>query len=282
MRAVTTIARLTVQEAARRRLLIVFALVTAMLVGLSAWGFDRLAHSAQLTSGELNISLPESLILFMFMFSFVVGLSAVAIASPTVASDLESGVALAVLTRPVRRAEVLLGKWLGLAAVLGGYTAAVCALEFVVVDAVSGFLPPSPVAVFGYLFAEGLVLLTLTLLMSTRLSAMAGGVVGAACFGAAWLAGVVQSLGAVFRISALVTFGKVVRIVLPTDGLWHGAVYYLEPSSYLLPRLGDAGGRGALPFFAQAPPSALYLAWVAVWLIAVLGTAWWSFSRREI
>ena len=281
MRAAITIARLTTQEAARRRLLIVFALLTVLLVGLSAWGFDRLAHSRHLTSGEVAVSLPQALILFMFMFSFVVGLSAVAIASPTVATELESGVALSMLTRPVRRSEVLFGKWLGLAAILGGYTAAVCALEFVVVDAVSGFLPPNPAAVFGYLYAEGLVLLTLTLLMSTRLSAMTGGVLGAACFGAAWLSGVVQALGAFFRISALVTFGKVVRIVLPTDGLWHGAVYYLEPSPYLLQRLGEGDGAGPLPFISTASPTPLYLVWVAVWVGLVLTTAWWSFSRRE-
>ena len=77
----------------------------------------------------------------MFMFSFILALSASAIASPSVSSEVESGVLMTIVTRPVRRTEVLLGKWLGLAALLAGYAAGVCALEFgVVIRWSSGFL----------------------------------------------------------------------------------------------------------------------------------------------
>ena len=40
-----TIAALTIREALRRRLVAAFALITTALVSLSAWGFDRLAHT---------------------------------------------------------------------------------------------------------------------------------------------------------------------------------------------------------------------------------------------
>lgn len=46
-----------------------------------------------------------------------------------------------------------------------------------------------------YIYAEGLLLLVLALLLSTRMSSLAAGVLGIALFGAAWLAGVVGSLG---------------------------------------------------------------------------------------
>src|SRR5262249_3981631 len=66
-----TIAALTIKESVRRRLLLAFVAITAVIVGLSAWGFDRLAHSHSITSGENHVAIPEALILFMFMFSFV-------------------------------------------------------------------------------------------------------------------------------------------------------------------------------------------------------------------
>jgi ABC-type transport system involved in multi-copper enzyme maturation permease subunit len=276
------IARLTVREAMRRKLVAVFVAITVALVSLSAWGFYRLSHTRTITSGEVNVALPQALILFMFMFSFVVALSASAIASPAISTEIESGVLQTVVTRPIRRSQVLVGKWLGLALLVAGYSVTVAALEMAVVDWVSGFLPPNPVAVAVYLFAEGAVLLTLVLLVSTRLSALATGVVGVALFGSAWLAGVVGALGATFNIPALRTVGEVARYVLPTDGLWHGAIYYLEPSSFIAQRVANVTGSGGNPFFALSPPSWPYLTWAAVWFLVVLGAGLLSFERREL
>lgn len=275
-----TIAALTIKEAARRRLLIAFVAISAVVVGLSGWGFDRLNHSASITPGERSLAVPQAVVLFMFMFSFVLALSASAIAGPSISAETESGVLLTIVTRPVRRTEILLGKWFGLAALLAGYAAAVCALEFAVVYWVSGFVPPNPVAVALYLFAEGALLLTLSLLLSTRLPAIAGGVVAVAVFGAGWLAGVVGTLGAAFDITALQTIGHVGRFLIPTDGLWRGAIYSLEPSSFAGLRIAE--GAAGDPFLALSAPSALYLLWVACWFAIVLTAAARSFSLREI
>jgi ABC-type transport system involved in multi-copper enzyme maturation permease subunit len=282
MSPIVTIALITLREAVRRKIVAACAVVTIGLVGLSAWGFDRLSHNASITSGEVNTAIPQALVLFMFMFSFVVALSASAVAAPAVSTEIDSGVLLSILARPVRRSDVLLGKWLGLATVILAYAAVVTGLEVGVVDWVSGFLPPDPVVVAAYLFAEGAILLTVTLLLSTRLSAMATGVVAIALFGAAWLAGVVGSLGTAFKISSLRTIGQVARYVLPTDGLWRGAIYYLEPQSFIAQRVANASQSGANPFFAQSPPTWAYLVWVGVWFLAALTAGLVSFRRREM
>jgi ABC-type transport system involved in multi-copper enzyme maturation permease subunit len=280
MNATLTIAGLTIREAVRRRLLLAFVAITVVIVGLSAWGFDRLSHSTSLTSGESHLAVPQALILFMFMFSFVLALSASAIASPSISSEVESGVLMTIVTRPVRRTDVLLGKWLGLAALLAGYALGVCALEFAVVKWTSGFLPPSPALASLYLFVEGALLLTLALLLSTRMPVIAAGVIGVAVFGAGWLAGVVGTLGMAFNIATLRTVGQVGRILLPTDGVWHAVIYYLEPRSLISSQL--AGGEQRNPFSAQGAPSWPYLLWVACWFLIVLIAAIASFERREL
>jgi ABC-2 type transport system permease protein len=278
--ATLIIARLTIRESVRRWIVAACAAIALCLVALSAWGFDRLSHTHHITSGEVGVAVPQSLILFMFMFSFVVALSASAMASPAISADIESGILYSIVTRPVRRSEILMGKWLGLTAVLLAYSAVVSFLEMAVVDWVSGYLPPNPAAVWAYLFAEGALLLTLALLLSTRISAIAAGVIGIALFGGAWLAGVVGTLGANFDISELETVGQVSRYIFPTDGLWRGAIYYLEPQSFLAQAVAtsDKGN----PFFAQSPPSWAYLLWVAVWFLAVLAAGLFSFQRREL
>jgi ABC-type transport system involved in multi-copper enzyme maturation permease subunit len=279
--ALLVIAGLTMREALRRRLIAAFAAISVALVGLSAWGFDRLSSGSRLTSGEVAEAVPQAFILFMFMFSFIVALSASAIASPAVAAEAESGVLQAVITRPVRRSDVLLGKWLGLAAILAAYSAVVCGLQVAVVYWVSGYLPPDPVAAAVFVFAEGAVLLTLVLLLSTRLSTLAAGVIGVALFGIAWLAGVVGTLGSAFNIAAMHDAGTVTSYLLPTDGLWHAAIWYLEPSAFVAQQAAGGGGQGD-PFFAAGPPSPGYLAWAAVWLAGVLVLGVVSLSRREL
>jgi ABC-type transport system involved in multi-copper enzyme maturation permease subunit len=280
MNATFTIAALTIKEAVRRRLLVAFIAISVVIVGLSAWGFDRLGHAHSLTSGETNLAVPQALILFMFMFSFVLALSASAIASPSISSEVESGVLMTIVTRPIRRSEVLIGKWLGLATLLAGYAAGVCALEFAVVDWTSGFVAPNPVLVTVYLFAEGALLLTLALFLSTRVPVIAAGVIGVAVFGAGWLAGVVGTIGSALNVPALRTVGQIGRFVLPTDGLWHAAVYYLQPSSLIAEHLAEGGRQD--PFYAPGAPSWAYLLWVACWFLILLTAAVASFERREL
>jgi ABC-type transport system involved in multi-copper enzyme maturation permease subunit len=280
--ATLTVAALTIREAIRRRLVGAFAVITVVLVALSAWGFDRLSHSGSLTSGEQRLSEPQALIIFMFMFSFVVALSASAMGSPVIGADAESGILQTIAARPLRRSEILFGKWLGLATVLAGYAAIVSGLEFGAVRIVSGFAPPDPFLVALYLFAEGAVLLSLALVLSVRLSSIAAGVVGIAAFGCAWLAGVVGSLGTTFHISALRDVGSVARFILPTDGLWHGAIYYLEPHWFLVSAVTSIGDRAGDPFFASSAPSVGYLVFVVCWFVVVLGIGTIGFQRKEL
>jgi hypothetical protein len=132
-----------------------------------------------------------------------------------------------------------------------------------------------------YLFAEGLLLLTLALALSTRVPMIAAGVIGVAVFGAGWLAGVVGALGAALHVAALRTVGQVGRFLVPTDGLWHAAIYYLQPPSLIAQHLADGGTRQD-PFFAQGAPSWAYLLWVTCWFVIVLGAGVASFERREL
>ena len=73
---------------------------------------------------EIRIGVSQVLILIAFMFSFVLAMTAAFIGAPAIGGELESGVAQAILARPLRRSDVLLGRWLGSAVVVVGYTVA--------------------------------------------------------------------------------------------------------------------------------------------------------------
>jgi len=281
-----TIARLTLREAARRRLLFALAFLSLAVIGLSAWGFQKIttitSRGEPLTPSEIRLVTSQLLILVMFTFSFVLALSAVFVAAPSVAGELESGIALAILSRPISRSAVVLGKWLGFLVLVVGYTVVAGGLELWVVQRVTGYLPPHPGWLLAYLIGETLVMLTLALCLSTRVPAMTGGVLAAGWFGGTWMCGVVGGIGSAFGNSAIANLGTLSRLLLPTDGLWRGAIYSLEPAAWIASTSAAGPRVSSNPFFVPTPPPASYILWAAFWLVAMLGLAVLSFRTREL
>src|SRR5207247_3379826 len=108
------VARQVVREAARRRLVLALILLTIVVIALTVWGVSRiddLRNAGQpLPDPQKKTIVSQLLILVMFMFSWVLSLAAVFVASPAISGELESGIALAILARPIARAEYVLGK----------------------------------------------------------------------------------------------------------------------------------------------------------------------------
>jgi ABC-type transport system involved in multi-copper enzyme maturation permease subunit len=287
MPPVMVIARLTVQEASRRRLLAALVILTLIVVGFSAWGFQKIttvagSNGQPLQPQEVQLITSQLLIVITFMFSGVLALSAAVVAGPLISSEVESGLLLAMLARPVRRSEVVIGKWLGLAVLIAIYAGGAAFLEMAAVDWATGYVPPHPIQLSLYVGAEGLVLLSLGLALSTRLSGITGGVIALVAWLMAWIGGVVGDIGAGLQNQAVENIGIVTHLLLPTDGLWRGAIYAMEPDA-VLAALRAAGTVGrANPFTAVDPPPLAFLLWVVVWFALMLGTAVWSFRTREI
>jgi ABC-type transport system involved in multi-copper enzyme maturation permease subunit len=281
-RTVAIIAALTLREASRRRVMVALALLTVLLLALSGWGFSRLAAESggTLTSGEARLTASILLNLVMFGFSLIAALGTAFLAGPTLSGETESGIALAVLARPIRRSAFLLGKWLGLVAFGSGFVVLAGLAQCLVVRATVDYWPPEPATALALLAAQTTLLLTLAVLLSTAISPMASGVVAVGLFGTTWVAGVVGAVGASLDNEAIERVGTVSRMLLPTDGLWRGAMHSFQDPSALLEFGGQDGE--AFPFLSAAPLTATYLAWAAVWVAMVWGLAAMSFSRKDL
>jgi ABC-type transport system involved in multi-copper enzyme maturation permease subunit len=185
-----------------------------------------------------------------------------------------------VLARPIRRSAVLLGKWLGLVAFGTGFIVLAGLAQCFVVWATVDYWPPQPAVAFALLAAQTVALLTLAVLLSTAISPMASGVVAVGLFGATWIAGVVGGIGASLGNDAVAHVGTVSRMLLPTDGLWRGAMHAFQDPAALV----EFGGpeAGAFPFLSDASLTATYLGWAALWVAMVWGLAAASFLRKDL
>ena len=280
---IATIARLSLLEALRRRLLWALIGLTVLLVVVTAWAFQRLLEASPLPPDETTLAVSQLLILVAFMFSFVLAMTAVFVGSPAIAGQVESGEALAVLARPIRRADVVLGRWVGFGIVVVAYAVLAGLGEIGAVALTTGYLPPHPLLAAGYVALEGLVLLTLAVLLSTRLGVITGGAIAVVLYGINWVMGVVGAAGAILGNDAIRTAGTISRIVMPTDVAWRGAIASLEPPAALLSSLGRTSVIFAInPFYAAASPPPDQLVYTVVWIVVGLALAIVLFSRREL
>jgi ABC-type transport system involved in multi-copper enzyme maturation permease subunit len=281
-RTVLTIAALTLREAFRRRVVLALTALTVVLLVVSGWGFSRVAaeSGSTLTSGEARLTASIMLNLVMFGFSLIAALGTAFLAGPTLSGETESGIVLAMLARPIRRSAVLLGKWLGLVAFGGGFVVLAGLAQCLVVRWAVDYWPPQPALALALLVAQTVVLLTLALLLSTAISPMASGVVAVGLFGATWIAGVVGAIGGSLGNEAVARVGAISRMLLPTDGLWRGAMRAFQDPTALI-QMGGPDAE-AFPFLSAAPLTVTYVVWAGVWVAMIWSLAAASFLRKDL
>jgi ABC-type transport system involved in multi-copper enzyme maturation permease subunit len=281
--SILIIARLTLREAVRRRILWALVGLTILIVVLTYWAFSRISEVSPVTGPIQQLGVSQVLVMLAFMFSFVLAMTAVFAASPAIGPDIENGLLLAVLARPIRRVDVLLGRWLGLGLILVAYALVAGYLELGAVVLASGYAPVDPVMAPPYLAAESLVLLTLALVFSTRISSVAGGAIAVVAYGLVWMAGFAGGIGEAFNSDVLRTAGTVGRLVLPSNVLWQGAAAALTPSQEVL----HSGGLTSPELYKFSPfsgvtPTFEWLAWCIVWVVGALAIGAWLLRNREL
>ena len=281
--AILIVARLTLREVVRRRLLWALVGLTIALVILTGWGFARLNEASPVTGPLQMLALSQVLVLLAFMFSFVLAMTAVFAASPAIGPEIENGLLLAMLARPIRRSDVLLGRWLGLGVVLIAYALIAGFSELGAVAWATGYLPADPVLAPFYLAGQSLVLLTLAMVFSTRIASVAGGAIAVVAYGVAWMAGILAGVGVSLNSDVLRAAGFVARLILPSDVLWRGSMFALSPSADVLNAAGvNARVYQVSPFFEASGPGPIWLAWCALWVVGGLALGAWLLRRREL
>lgn len=279
---VIRIARLTLEEMIRRRLVVTALILTAGIAALSAWGFHALAasstrHDHPISYTEMLATTATFLVLIAYMFNLFFALGGAFVAAPAIANDVESGALLPIVTRPVRRVEIVIGKYLGIASLLCAYAFVSGFLEFGIVRATTGYWPPHPFVALVYLCGVGLTMLTVALFFSSRLSSIATGIAAVVLYGGAWICGIVGDIGSHLHSRAFANVGTISQLILPSDAFWRAAAFHLEPAVLMMRMSGES-----TPFFVTAPPPTAMILWACAWICAIIIATCWSFAHRDL
>lgn len=292
------VARWTVLEARRRRLLLAGALLSVAFVALFVLGFVLLyrtqqrelleaqAQGAGFSAREELLAMSTILVILgLYGVQFLAALLGLFLGVASVSPEIDSGALHAVLARPLSRLQYLMGRFLALAGLLTAYVVVMSGALLLTARIVAGYRPGDATRVVGLMVLQVLILLAVSLLGSTVLPTLANGVVMLVLFGLAWLGGIIGFVGTIPPGNELLAnLGTAVSLLLPADAVWRGASYHVLPPSFLVASSFAAGGDDVfgLPFGSTTPMAPAMLAWAVAYPVACLAVAVAAFRRRDL
>ncbi len=203
MRNIATITLLTFNEARRRRMVLVALVMGVLFLLLYSVGF-RLIKSevrGEAAGSEIMLHFGYNLLLMagFNVVHFLTVMLAIFSSVDTVSGEIASHTIQTLVTKPVRRYEVLLGKWLGYALMIIPYVVLLGGGILLSVYLQARYLPSNPLQALALLLLEALVLFSLSLLGGTRFSTLTNGVMLFMLYGVAFIGSWVEQIGALLQ-----------------------------------------------------------------------------------
>lgn len=280
MNSTLIIARLTFREAVRRRIVL-----TAILLGISfliiySIGFHMITVQVSKTVPKQINTLASSegynflVLAGLYTITFLSIAMAALISADTLAGEINSGTIQTVVTKPIRRADVVLGKWIGFAILLALYLTLMAGGVIVSVWLQSGYSPPHVLGGIALIYLESLLIMSLTLLCSSKLSALATGGVVFGLYGLSFIGGWVEQIGSLLQNQTAVNVGIVSSLIIPSEALWRRAAFEMQSPLSTVLRMS--------PFGTTSVPSPLMIAYAGLYALVALALTFRLFARRDL
>jgi ABC-type transport system involved in multi-copper enzyme maturation permease subunit len=275
MRHVATISWLTFHEAWRRRMVLLALILGLLFLVVYGIGFSLIIGTidAEVSAMERRYGVNALMMAGFYVVHFLTVMLAIFASVDTIAGEIATHTIQAIVTKPVRRWHVVLGKWLGYAAMIGLYLGLLAGGIVAIVALVADYRPTNVLAGVALLWLEALVLLALSLLAGSRLSTLSNGVLLFMLYGLAFIGAWVEQIGTLFNSRAAVNVGIVTSLFMPVEALWRRAAYLMQP-----PVMAAIPS----PFGGISPPSEAMVAYALCYAALALGLAMRVFGRRDL
>jgi len=282
------ITRFTLQEAFHRWLLLAMLLLDILLLAvfalmLNAAYSNELVHAPSQSNPQLFLLEFDLIISILSVWAayLLSGALAIVLSINMTSGEIEAGTFSVIVSKPLHRAEIIFGKWLGYALILCTYTAMLFFTFLGLIFWRTGYFPDNALSALGMLEISTLVLLALTTLGSTVFPTLVNGAIVIMLFIGAPLASFIQLITTPGPTVQNIT--TIVNLVIPTDALWHGASYFLIPS-FLYSILQQRGILKDLntPFTSIQPISTALFIWAILYCIVLPIIGAIRFQRRDL
>jgi len=284
MNPIIILARMTFVQAVRRRIVLTGLVLGLAFLVIFSIGFHMILalpvvppNPGEATGFQRIIDAEKSNGLFLaglYAVTFLGIAMAALLGADTLAGEINSGTIQVIVTKPIRRSDVVLGKWLGFAGLLGLYLLLLAGGTTLSILLQSGYVAPHLLAGLALIYLESLLVMTLAMLFSSRFSALATGGAVFGLYGLAFIGGWIEQIGAVLNSPTAVQVGILTSLIIPSESLWRRAAFEMQsPLSSLF---------GFSPFGASSVPSLLMVGYAVVYLLGVLALTVQAFQQRDL
>ena len=283
MKNIWTLARLTFREALRRRIVLTGVILGLVFLTIFSVGFHFVYVSASAeapTRGETvaNLMMNEAVNMLMlaglYAVTFLSAAMGALLGADTLSGEIISGTIQTVVSKPIRRSDVVLGKWLGYAILLAGYSFLMSGGTVLSVALQSDFTPHNVLQGVSFIYLEALLIMTISITCSSFLSGLATGGVVFGLYGLSFIGGWVEQIGSVLQNETAVQVGIVTSLLIPSESLWRRAAFEMQsPISAAI---------GMSPFGTISVPSPLMIGYAIIYLVLALMVAISTFNHRDL
>jgi len=273
-----TIIHLTLVEARRKRIVAAAAVCGAgylLLYGAAMLLAARTMDQSHTPLLARQVNLAAFTLMGCYAANVLASLFAVLLPVDALSGEIDSGVMQTIASKPIRRRDIVIGKWLGYGAIVAVYTLAILAGVFLSARLLGGYVPRDIVRIVLLMLPEVAVLLSVSIAGGTIFSTVTNGVVACGYFGLAFIGGLIEQIGTVAGIQSARDLAVFASLISPADALWRLGAYYVAPASVrdLL---------AVAPFGATSVPTRWMVWWAAGLALLMLAGGVRQFSRRAL
>ena len=283
MTKILILARMTFREAIRRRIVLTGLILGILFLLVYSVGFRMIfTEISRETASEATV-FARVVQSEMSNFLLLAGLYAVAflsvamgalLSADTLAGEISSGTIQTIVTKPLRRSDVVLGKWLGFAGLLGLYLLLMSGGVVLSVFLQSGYLPRNLLAGLSLIYLESLLVMTFSLACSSAMPALATGGTVFGLYGLAFIGGWIEQIGAIFGNQTAVQVGIATSLLFPTESIWRRATFEMQSAFGAVLQM--------TPFTTLSVPNLLMVSYAVLYLLVALAAAVRIFKNRDM
>jgi ABC-type transport system involved in multi-copper enzyme maturation permease subunit len=275
--AIAIVARVTLREAARRKILWTALIVAVLLLAAFAIALrlQMLEFETRPMSPFVRYQVKAGMLMIgLYTCDLLAVVMTILTSIDTIAGEISSGTIHAIATKPLARWELLVGKFLGFVGMIAAYVTLTFAGTVAVAYAVAGVLPENPIQGLALIVFECVVVLAVTFLLGTWFSTLTCGVLALGLQGVAFMGGWLEQVSGFSQSESIVTLGVASSLLMPSESLWRRAAFEMQTPL--------AGSLSFSPFANVSIPSVTALVYAAVFGFCVLSAAVWRLSQRDL
>src|SRR4029453_6271032 len=199
MQDVITVAHLTLVEARRRRIVFAGAVCAlAFLVVFSVavvFAYREMASNGNVSFVERQGTLTAIMLVGFMADIFLSVISAILLPVDTLSGEIDSGVVQTLASKPIDRAQIVLGKWAGHLLLALAYMLVLFAGILLVIRVVGGLAPTGVPRALPLLMLEITLSLTVAVAGGARFSTVTNAITAVGFYGVAFIGGFAGGVG---------------------------------------------------------------------------------------